>query len=315
MSTNLFRRSWRVQVDTLDVSNLPIEFKITATIKAEPNKCVLTVWNLNEDHRAQLQKRNRPLGFTANKLVGVPVQIEAGYIDNTSVLFSGDLREETSQLDRNDWKTILAGDDGGRAFREARINISFGAGAPIGTVLSQLCSALGIGLGNANDFTAGAQIAGLGAVLPHTFAASGSAAKLLTRLTQSMGLTWSVQRGALTLARKGQPLNLGAILLSPSTGLLGSPEATIDSSVGLGNPQQFAANAVQKVAKPPKPKDTSILKLKAELIPGLVPGRQIVLQSRSISGGYYITEVEYVGQSWATDWHCNMIARVFSGGT
>lgn len=311
MGNDLFRRAWKVQIDTLDVSNLAIEFKINSTIKSEPNKCVLTVWNMTEDHRAQLQKRNRPLGATSSKIVGIPVQIEAGYIDNTSVLFSGDLREVASQRDRTAWKTVLSGDDGGRAYREARVNLSFSTGTPIGVILQQLCSALGIGTGNAADFTAGAQIAGIGSTIPHNWTASGNAAKELTRLTASMGLTWSVQRGALTLAKKGQPLNLGAIQLSPTTGLIGSPEASIDSSVSLGNPQQFAANATAKVAKPPKPKDTSILKLKALLIPGLVPGRKIVLQSRSFNGGYYITEVEYVGQSWATDWHCNMIARVY----
>jgi hypothetical protein len=311
VSTELFRRAWKVQVDTLDVSALDLEFKITATIKAEPNKCVVTLWNANQDHRAQLQKRNRPLGPAATKIVGVPTQIEAGYVDNTAVLFSGDLREVTSQRDRTAWKTILSGDDGGRAYREGRINKAFGPGTPIGTVLSQICQALGIGTGNASNFTAGASIAGLGSTLPHTFVASGSAAKELTRLTQSMGLTWSVQRGALTLAKRGKPLDLGAIRLTPTTGLVGSPEASIDASVSLGNPQQFAANAIQKTSKQPKPKDTSILKLKTLLIPGLVPGRKIVLESRSFSGGYYITEVEYVGQTWANDWHCNMIARVY----
>lgn len=311
MSADLFRRSWKVQVDTLDVSAVDLEFKITSTIKSEPNKCVLTLWNLNDDHRALLEKRNRPQGVASSKIVGVPVQIEVGYVDNTSVIFSGDLREVSSVRDRTAWKTIISGDDGGRAYREARVNQSWSQGTPISTVLTQLCNALGIGLGNAANFAVGASIAKLGATLPHTFTASGSAAKELTRLLASMGLTWSVQRGVLTLAQKGQPLNLGAILLSPETGLVGSPEASIDSSVSLGSPQQFAANAIQKVKKPTKPKDTSILKLKSLLIPGLVPGRKIVLQSRSFNSGYYITEVEYVGQTWALDWHCNMIARVY----
>lgn len=310
MNTNLFGRAWKVQVDTLDVSALHIEFKILSTIKALPNKCVLTVWNLNQDHRAQILKRNQPLS-TGQKIVGVPAQIEAGYIDNTSVLFSGDLREYGSQKDRTAWKSVLSGDDGGRAYREGRVNQTFTKGTPVGTALSQCCQALGIGLGNAASFAASAQINGLGATLPHTLTLSGNAAQGLTRLTASMGLTWSVQRGQLTLAKKGQPLNLEAILLTPSTGLIGSPEASIDASVSLGSAQQFAANAVNKVAKPPKPKDTSIIKLKSLLIPGLVAGRKITLQSEEFNGGYYITEIEYVGQSWGQDWHCNMIARVY----
>jgi len=311
VSDALFRRSWKVQVDTLDVSSLDIEFRATATIKAEPNKCVLTVWNLNDDHRAQLLKRNRPQGATSSKIVGIPVQVEAGYIDNTSVIFSGDLREVGSQRDRTGWKTVLSGDDGGRAHREGRINACYAKGTQIGFILQQAATAMGVGLGNAANFTATANIAGIGATLPHTMTLSGNAAQALTRVLRSIGLTWSIQRGALQIAQKGQPLGLSAILLTPQTGLIGSPEASIDSTVSLGNPQQFAANAAQKVAKPPKPKDSSILKIRSLLIPGLTPGRKIVLQSRDFNGGYYITEVEYQGQSWSNDWHCTMIARVY----
>lgn len=309
MST-LFGRDWKVQVDTLDVSALDLDFRILCSTKTQPNKCVLTLWNVNQDHRAQLLKRNKPTG-PGGKIVGVPTRVQAGYVDNMGVLFDGDLREVGSQRDKVSWKTILSGDDGGRSYREGRINKSFARGTPIGTVLSQCCEALGIGLGNASDFTASAAIAGYGSTLPHAMTLSGNAAQQLTRLTTSIGLTWSVQRGVLTLSRKGAPLNLGAILLNDRTGLIGSPEASVDSTISLTPPQQFAAGAKAKKPTQPKPKDTSILKVRSLLIPGLVPGRKIVLESKEFNGGYYITEVEYVGQSWANDWHCTMIVRVY----
>ncbi len=309
MSLRLFRRAWRVVVDTLDVSALDLEFKILATTKAQPNRCALTIWNLSPDHRAQLQKRNRP-NPDSNHLVGIPVQIEAGYVDETSVLFSGDLRELASHRDGSDWKTVLAGDDGGRAIREARINQTFAKGTPVGTVLSACCQALGVGLGNSANFTQAAQIAGIGSTLPHAMTLSGSAWKELQRLCRSIGLTVSIQRGNLQMQEKGKPLALGAIRLDSETGLLDSPEAAIDASVSLGNPQQFAPGVAQKSAHPPKPKDTRILKLRSLLIPGLVPGRQIDLRSQAIQGTYVITEIEYVGQTWAGNWHADMVVRL-----
>jgi hypothetical protein len=316
MSTKLFPRSWKIIVDTLDVSNLPIEFKVLSTIKAEPNKCVLTVWELKADHRAQLLKRNRPKGGgqQTGKIVGIPVQIEAGYLDNTSVIFSGDLREVASMKDGVDWKTMLSGDDGGRAYREARFpngGASFTAGTPIGTILQQCAQAMGVGIGNAANFTATAQIAGLGSTIPHNMTLDGSVAKQLTRLIKSIGLTWSIQKGALQLAQRGAPLGGTAVLLAPNTGLYGSPEATIDATVSLGNAQQFAPGAPQTQKAPPKPKDPGILKLKTALIPGLTPGRKIDLQSAAFNGGYMITEIEYVGQSWAPTWECNIVARIY----
>jgi hypothetical protein len=307
----LFPRAWKVQVDTLDVSAIDLEFKISATLKPEPNKCVLTLWNVNPDHRAQLLKRNKP--NPTGKLVGVPVQVEAGYKDNLSTLFGGDLREVASDRFGVDWKTVLSGDDGGRSYREARFpggGLSFRKGAPIGNIISQCCDALDIGTGNAADFEATAKIAGFGSTLPGPMVFDGHVATGLTRLLASVSLTWSVQKGALQIREKGKPLNLDAILLSPSTGLLGSPEAAIDASVSLGNPQQLAAGA--KVAtKKPKQNDPSILKLKTMLIPGLVPGRKINLQSASFSGGYYLSEIEYVGQSWGNEWGCNCVARIY----
>jgi hypothetical protein len=307
----LFPRAWKVQVDTLDVSAIDIEFKILSSLKPEPNKCVLTLYNLNRDHRAQLQKRNRP-NPSSGKLVGVPTQVEAGYKDNTSVLFSGDLREVAGNRDDVDSRLTLSGDDGGRAYREAQFDesFSFRKGAPIGNILSQCCEAMGIGIGNAANFEATAQISGFGSTLPGPMVFDGPVAAGLTGLLESIGLTWSIQRGALQLREKGKPLNMSAILLSPSTGLLGSPEASIDSSVSLGNPQQFAAGAALKTKKQ-KPHDTSIVKFKAMLIPGLVPGRKVVLQSSEFNGGYYITEIEAVGQSWGGSWEANCIARIY----
>ena len=307
MSNALFRRSWKVTVDTLDVSGLDIEFRILSTIKPEPNKCVLTVWNLTDEHRGELLKRNDP----TKKGPGIPCRIEAGYIDNTSILFDGDLREVSSKRDGADWKTTISGDDGGRLYREGNISTQFAAGASIGGIIKQCAEAMGVGMGNVSDFTASAEIAGIGSTLPHTMTLHGNAAKELTRVLSSVGLVWSIQHGALQVQSKGKPLDLGAILLTPDTGLLDSPEAAIDATIGLGNPQQFAAGAKQKTTHPPKPKDPGIVKVKSLLIPGMAPGRKIDLRSAHFRGGYMLTECEYIGQSWANDWHVNAVARVY----
>ena len=90
-------------------------------------------------------------------------------------------------------------------------------------------------------------------------------------------------------------------------GLLDSPEAAIDSTVSLG----FAKTATGKPStpNPPTPKNTAILKAKAMLIPGLVPGRVVRLESDLYNGNYEITEVEYVGQSFGKDWMAVMVLR------
>lgn len=308
-SSKLFRRSWKITVDTLDVSNLAIEFRVLRTIKPEPNKASVTIYNLSDEHRAQLLKRNRP-GQSAANLVGVPVRIEAGYQDNTSIIFQGDLRSVSSQLDDVQWKTTVSGDDGGRSWREASISQTFTAGTPYSTVLDQVARALGVGLGNVTSSEAGATVSGIGSSLPHTMTFSGSAVKALERVVKSLGLTWSIQNGVLQILPKGTPLKVQAFRITPTSGLVGSPESAIDATLSLGNPQQFAPGAKQKTAHPPKPKSPGILRLRTLLIPTMRPGAPIILESAAFNGNYFLTEVEYVGQSWSQSWHCNCVARI-----
>ena len=299
MSNNLFGRSWKVQVDTLDVSNLDLEFRVKRDLKQTPNSCLLSIWNLSKDHRSQLLKRNRPNDQT--KLVGVPVKIEAGYINNTSVIFTGDLSEVSSVLDDTDWKTNLSSEDGGRALREARINQSFGKGMPISQVVTQIINEMKVGVGNALKEVSNKVLGkSVGETTVHTLTVSGSASKHFDRIMQSAGLTWSIQNGVLQVLGPNGSLEQEAVLISPSTGLIGSPESSIDSTVTQGN-----AAAGSTSTHP------GVIKMKTLLIPGLVPGRKITLQSAAFNGGYVITEVEYIGQSWSNQWECNLIARIY----
>lgn len=308
MSNRLFIRDWKVIVDGLDVSNCDLEFKVLRTIKPEPNKASFTIWNLTQDTRAKFLKRNQPV--PGGKTVAIPVSVEAGFVDNTAVIFSGELNQVGSKKEDTDWKTIIAGMDGGKEWRGSRIRANFSSGTPFGQMVKQCAQALGLGIGNVTDFEGNESIAALGTSCKHGFTLDGSASDCFNRILSSIGLTWSIQNRTIQILPIGQPLNQQAILLSPTTGLLDSPEAAIDSTISMGSPQQFAAGATP-VQKKTKPKDPSILKIKALMIPGLFPGRKIALDSEEFSGGYYITECEYVGQSWGNDWTVNMVARIY----
>ncbi len=319
----LFRRSWEVTIglgrpdqQVLDVSKLDLEFKVLKTIKEDPNKCSLVIWNMNQDHRGQLLLRNNPT--TGKIIAGIPVSIKAGYVGGSTVIFSGDMLTAISSRQDVDWKTTILASDGGRAYREAQVSASFAKNTPIGSILGQLADAMGVGLGNAADFEARAEIAGIGSKINGPMTFDGDAAGAMTRLMRSIQYVWSIQNGALQIQRIGRPVESqvngnrpASIVISPSTGLIGEPEASIDASISLGN----AANQKQGVSKTtPKvvaPRAPGVIKCKAMMIPGLVPGGTIDLHSNNFNGTYMVTEIEYVGQTFANDWYANMVCRVF----
>lgn len=323
----LFPRTWRVAVqttaqDAVDVSGLDIEFRILRTLRPAPNRAAVTVWNLSPEHRAQLLARNKPDGPNGRK-EPIFVRVEAGYNGNNPVLLYADMRDVASRREGDSWRTLITMDDGGDAVRTARWpdgGKQFTKGSPLSQVLRQTCQALGVGLGNAADYEATAAVYGWGTALPHTMTLTGSAFDSLKRVTDSIGITFSIQGGVLQLLAKGKSIDFNpnkpqekevdALVLSPSSGLLDSPEAAINSSVNLGFARIARGGKTQRSGNAPTV-NTGIIKAKAMLIPGLVPGRIVRLESDVVTGNYVISECEYVGQSFGPDWMCVMVLRSY----
>ena len=292
--SDLFRRQWRIHVGTIRIeglgagdgaerAGLDCAFEIESTVQREPNTASLKIWNLSPQHRRILESSST-----------LPVQVEAGYLNATSVLFAGDVRVSESRRraamhrtsagrygrlgktnDIVDVCTEIEAEDGGTAWRSARVQRSYSAGTSVSAVLADCVDALGIGRGNLADFDAAARIAGgdiqtynEGTVL------TGAAHAELDRIVRSCGLTWSVQKGALQLRGGAQSITMTAVRLSPGSGLLGSPSVGADGYVTA----------------------TSLLN------GTLSPGRPVVLESRDVSGSYSVRRVRHVGDTAGADW-------------
>lgn len=260
---DLFKRSFRVVVDTIEIRNLDVRFTVRKTLKPEPNKAEISVWNLNETHRAALEQKKTP-----------PVLIEAGYKGGTSVLFLGDLRSTVSQIDGPDIVTTLSSGDGEKAIRTARVSVSVKKGTTTDQVIKACAKALGVGEGNLNAAVSALKNAGLGTLFSEGTVIHGSAARELSGLCKAAGLTWSVQNGKLQILPIAQALDGEAVVIGPSTGMVGSP--TVDNK--------------------------GILKVRSLLIPDLFPGRKIVLEASRLKGRYRAETTTFVGDSAGPDW-------------
>lgn len=267
----LYARRWRVQVGELVSTDLDIRFKGKRTSAARPGTLELEVYNLSEAHRGEVLAARR----------GTLVELRAGYADACPVVFRGDLRRAVQKRDGVEWITTITAGDGEYAIRTARVARSFAAGVALADVFRALADAMGVGAGNVTEATAAAGLGTVGSIFPAGTTLHGLAADELTRLCRSAGLTWSVQESTLQLLALGRALQRTAVLLSPDTGLIGSPE------VGQGR----------------------AVKARALLIPDLVPGRLVELQSAIVSGTYRIHSTELAGETRGADWSVAMDLR------
>lgn len=275
-----------ISFDSLDVS-----FEIEKTLKSEPNKCHLKVWNLSEEHRAALEELNPPTragsALAKNKekthraVDGIPVKIEAGYGKDLSLLWLGDLRDARSEYEKPDWVTTLESGDGEKAWQNARINVSFGPKTPVETALRAMVRALGVGEGNLSSVVQKLKIAGVGSIFPRGTVISGQVSRELTDFARSADLEWSIQNGAVQFIDRGKALASKAIKLTSGTGMIGSPTVDVDG----------------------------VLKVKMQMIPDVRPGTLIVLDAARIKGNYRIEKATWTGDRAGEAWEIEVEAQ------
>lgn len=276
----IFDRRHRVRVDTLDVSELDVQFDVLRTVKASPNPASIRIYNLTEEQRAQIENlslKEKVGGKTVKTGGKIRVEIEAGYKDSTSLIFRGDLRFATSEREGSDWVTLVEGDDGGRNILGARVARSFPAGTSVSAVVRACAQALGVGTGNLSAVepelrtAAGTTFTG-GTVL------YGPASKELDRVLRSCGFRYSVQHGVLQISRPGQGLTVRAVSLTED--IIPAPTANPDGTIEVIAP----------------------------LLPDLYPGGRVQLEAGRKRGLYVIQEVNYVGDTSAdgTDWDARL---------
>lgn len=287
-----FQRAYRLTVGSIEIDALAgvglnalhIAFAVERDTKRVPNNAEIAVWNLSRSSRQALAK-----------LANVPVRLEAGYLDDVGVLFQGDLRSARSRREGPDIVTRVSGGDGETKIRTARINRTFAAGTPIGTVLRELGKALGVGAGNLEQFS-GAQLRNGSKTLSRSLTLRGSVFDELESVTRSCGLGWSIQDSALQIREVGQPVgDRSGPLLRPDTGLVGEVELETVAKEEPG----FAAGSVKVCG--------SCL-LRHDLIPG-VPLR---VESEAFTGNLVCTATAANGDSHSTDsWRIDWTGRPY----
>lgn len=272
-ASSLYRREWYVIVGDHKVAGLRLKFKVEKTLLGEPNVLDLHIYNLSAETRAKMQKR------------GDPVVLVAGYVGNAQVIFSGDAQTIDHVRDGPDWDTHVQSGDGAEVFRSAFSSHSFKAGTTWKDVAGTLAKDMaGVNVGDAIAKLGTGDFAGAIDTFMQGFSAHGPTVREFDRVMRAGGLEWSIQDGKLQIVKGRNPTSDEAVRLSPSTGLVGSPDH--------GTPE--------------KDGQPSLLKVRSLLQGGIRPGRAVVVESRSASGNYRANKVTHEGDTHGGEWYTGL---------
>jgi hypothetical protein len=247
-------------------STLRFTFRVERSSQKEPNTAAISIYNLSKATRARLQE------------LALPTILEAGYFGSRSTIFAGKLEYGSTTRDGANWITALQSSDGGQQIASSRVNLSFAGGTDIGTVLRRLAQELGLGLGNVREKAAAGSLRGAITQYLNGIVLNGKTYEQLEKVARQMGYGLSVQAGQIQLLGPTETLAEEAVLLTRTTGLIGSPEAGEDGKV----------------------------KARSLLQPDLVPGRRLRIESEEVTGFYRVERSIFTGDTWGQDWYTDV---------
>jgi len=255
-----------------------ISFEIKRKFNKFPDPATITVYNINAFTRE-------------NFTLGAQVILAAGWDGSSEILYTGTLVDVRPMRDGPNWAISIISADGDAAFQRS-VNQSFAKGVALSVVVGKLASAMGLALPTS------AQVLLKDKVTTGALVHSGPAQMSLQTLLDPFDLHYSMQDGALLILEGNEPTAETAVLLSESTGLIGSPERIASKKKQVKG--QSKAKAVTYATR---------VKIKATLQASIKPGRKLQLQSEILQGLYRIDEVVYKGDTHSADWYAEAICR------
>jgi hypothetical protein len=209
------------------IENLRVSFTVTKTPQANPNPCVIKIYNLNQDHEQQIKYE-----FT-------DVILNAGYAQQPRLLFRGNIKQVYRYQENNDFVTEITAGDGDADYRGAVLNTTLAKGTDDNHLLDAVLGSFSSTIKGFINIPIKQRIRGL--------VVSGNTRQVLHDLARDRGAAWSIQDGQLVMVTADSVLPNQAIVLNSDSGLISVPEVN-DKGItlrALMNPQFKIAGVVQ----------------------------------------------------------------------
>lgn len=285
-----------------ELSGLRIAFSIQKGATKSPNKCTVKVWNTAPETRALIE------------VIGNVMILKAGYSEDigATTIFSGNVTRTLTVREGPDWITELELQDGFMEFRDAKVSLSFGKGAAVLQVVTAISKKFGLPVRPLPADVAMKQY-------PAGFAFVGRVRDAMDKACENGNLEWSIQNREIQIIKKGGVFKQKAFVLSPDTGLVGSPaqeSKTMTEKAAAKEGITSQQPGVRKTTERDKDGDVQEMlqvlgyKVKTLLQPTVEPGGYVQVKSAGIAGEFFrVEELTHVGDTHGNEWHTNLTLR------
>ena len=243
---------------------LRVVFQVEKSSESNANTAKVSVFNLSVEGRALAEEEKAFL------------LLEAGYRGRFGQLFVGDITRAYISRQGPDWVTTVECGDGSRALRSTHIDKSYAPGTDYADIFKDVVRSFvdqgKVGIGSMLGVKSEKAQTGL--------SLSGNSKAVLDDLTEKQGLEWSIQDETVQVLPKNAHIGRQAVLLTPDTGLIGSPiRREVDGGAGV--------------------------EFRTLLIPALLPGRMTKIESRQINGFFKLRQVNFSGDTHGQSWYAD----------
>jgi hypothetical protein len=265
----------------IKTGELRVAFSVKKGDSESPNESTIRVWNLSDD---TLQRAKKEFDR---------VILHAGYLENYGLVYSGNIIGKRI-LRENGTDTILelSCGDGDAAYNGAVLNKTLSAGARPADVIGEVQNSFSeFGVQPGEMQPSGGQ------ALPRGKVMFGMSRKYAREAAYTSGSSWSIQDGKMIVVKNDGYLSGEAVILTSSTGLVGSPEQT-NEGVRL----KCLLNPGIKVNGLVKIDNGSVQEAKKETGKDAKPPAAL-----NSDGLYRVLQAAYIGDTRGNDWHCDLI--------
>ena len=256
------------------IEGLRVSFDIVKTLGKPSNNAKIKIYNLNDSNKSILATKENLL-----------LKLEVGYGDNVDLLFIGDIVRSTAQRNGADFISTIEVSDGDESLRKATLDKSYVAGTNEKTIMEDALNAMK----ETGQVIIGT-IATIGNnIAQNGFSATGLASDIVDGLAKKQNHDFSIQDNETQILKVDADTGEEAIVLTPSTGLIGSP------GIGLIGEDSSKIDGIEFKALI----QTTRFK----------PGRIAQIKSREVDGFFKILKSKFTGDTHAPAWFVSCEAK------